>query len=228
MTPTKLSRRKNLLPPSPLRLLREEIDLKRGVFAERMGCSYDIIKKVEYGEVAISPDVAIRAMLAYGVKPDSLVETSVAPRDLEGKRYTATAYHAWKAKIPRDLESAATVIEQACDQVRALLAVSCRHGRLPAARALLGRFLWSATADLGISRDYNRAVKSSGGPAAADLASVAKTAGERLQRTFRGNRAEYKKYMREDFAQDSKELRRGKTRPAPAAYYRLTKAGKAR
>jgi transcriptional regulator with XRE-family HTH domain len=223
MTPKKLSARKNLLPPSPLRRLRKEIDLKRGLFAERMGCSYDIIKKVEYGEVAISPDVAIRAMLAYGVKPDSLVETAVAPLDLQGKKYTATAYEVWKAKIPRDVESATSEIDQACVQLRAFLTVSCRTGRLPAARALLGRFLWVASKDLGIGRDYARLVKSFDVPAKADLARIAKIAGDRLDRTFRGNRAEYKKYMRDRFRQDSEELRRGKTLPAPAAYRRLRK-----
>lgn len=223
MTPKKLSARKNLLPAPPLRGLREATGLKRGAFAEGIGSSYDLVKKVEYGEVAISPDVAIRAMLAYGVKPESLVETSVAPLDLQGKKYTATAYEVWKAKIPRDVESATSEIDQACVQLRAFLTVSCRTGRLPAARALLGRFLWVASKDLGIGRDYARLVKSGGVPEKADLARIAKIAGDRLDRTFRGNRAEYKKYMRDRFRQDSEKLRHGKTLPAPAAYHRLRK-----
>ncbi len=221
MKPKKLRDRPNLLPTPPLRLLREEIGLQRGPFAQQIGCSYETVKKIESGEIGISPDIAIRAMLAFGVRPDSLIDSSVTPRDLSGRRYTDEAYHLWKAKIPRDPATAEQEIRQASDQVCVLLEVSCRMGRLPAARALLGRFLWSASTDLGIRLDYSRGVKKRGVPPERDLANAAKVTGERLLRRFRDSRAAYKKYMAEDFAQESAKLLAAKTAPAGAAYQRL-------
>lgn len=223
MTPNPLTARTNLRPPSPLRCLRVRTGLKRGAFAARIGVSYDTVKKVEYGQIAISPDVAIRTMLAFGVKPESLIESSVAPLDLSGKKYTEQAYHAWQAKIPRDPDFAADEIKAATDQLRAFLEVCCRHGRLPAARAVLGRFLWSATTDLGIALDYGRELKKAGVPAGKNLAGVAKAAGERLLEKFQDSRVGYKTYMQEDFPRESAKLHGGKTRATTAAYRRLTK-----
>lgn len=215
--------RKNMLPPPPLRRVREETGLKRGAFAQGIGCSYETVKKVESGAIPISPDVAILTMLAYGVRPESLIELSAFPVDLQGKKYSDKAYHLWKAKIPRDPQGAAEEIGQATDQLRVFLEVACRNGRLAAARALLGRFFWSATADLGIDVDYGRELSKAGVGERKNLASAAKAVSERLLESFRESRAAYKTYMREEFLEESRKLSRAKKLPASPAYHRLMK-----
>lgn len=219
-------RTKDPLPESPLRRLRRETGLKRGVFANELGCSYETIKRIEYGLLKISPGVAIRAMLAFGVRPESLIESSVAPLDLENKKYSERAYHLWKAEIPRDEETSALRISQAVDQVRALLTVSCRTGRLPAALALLGRFLCSASHDLGLSRAYNDELSKKGDHIKGkDLASQAKVAGKRLGERFRESRKAYTKYMREDFPREKVKIL-GKSIPASPGYHAVVRHAK--
>lgn len=220
--------RKDLLPESPLRRLRREADLKRGRFANELGCSYETVKRIEYGLLKIGPDIAIRAMLAFGVRPESLIESSIAPLDLENRRYSQRAYHLWKAKVPWNEETSALPISRAIDQVRALLTVSCRLGRFPAVLALLGRFLYSASHDLGLSRAYqDELLKTGGFTKGKDLASEAKAAGKRLGETFRESRKAYTKYMRDEFPQEIAKIS-GKSMPAPPEYHTAVRHAKSK
>lgn len=221
-------RRKDLLPESPLRRLRHETGLKRGRFANELGCSYETVKRIEYGLLKIGPDIAIRAMLAFGVRPESLIETSIAPLDLENKRYSQRAYHLWKAKVPWNEETSALPISRAICQVRALLTVSCRLGRLPAVLALLGRFLYAASHDLGLSRAYHDELSNKGDLIKGkDLASQAKAAGKRLGEKFRENRKAYTKYMRDEFPQEIAKIS-GKSMAAPPEYHAVVRHAKSK